>query len=101
MIEDICKYSEVAGLTINTDKTVILAKKDGLLRLRESKKEIKIVNETTYLGQLITLDCGIETEVEIRISKARANIGHEEALSKDLSALIKKVKFLICVYVRH
>ncbi len=70
MTEDICKHSEVAGLTINTDKTVILAKKDGLLRLRESKEEIKIVNETTYLGQLITLDCGIEKETEIRISKA-------------------------------
>lgn len=68
MIKELKEESERVGLLINAEKTKIISNKDETFKVDDWC--IEKVNEMKYLGQNISFNMGMETEINIRIAAA-------------------------------
>lgn len=64
-INDECKK---VGLEINTEKTVIMTNQQKAIKLYVDSKEIEVVDQFKYLGQLVAFEQKAEIEIAARIA---------------------------------
>ncbi len=100
MIEKLNQCGIEAGLTMNIEKAKILSRKGDLKEIIINGGKIEMVEEASYLGQIIALEKRTEKEINARIAKTWTKYWTLKKIFKGLSQHLKKVKPLTFVYYR-
>ena len=94
MAEDLRRESGEMGLTMNLSKTKILTNLEGIKPIVVNDKEIEIVSEYRYLGQIISFNNKMEKEIKIRRANAWKAFWALKFILKSKMKLKTKIRIL-------